>query len=123
MSTGRIETRMVPPEEWGALKDIAKERGCALPTLPEQAGFLASFDGGALAGVLAVETVFHFPFLWVAPESRGRGTALALARDADALIPEGHSAVVLADRDSVARVMARLGGTDRGTFRLIRKDY
>lgn len=121
-----MKTRILTPEEWpliapllgGTFRD-------AMPTDPNQSAFHAAFDGERLAAFLNIETVYHFNDLYVAPAYRQTSIAWRLMKEADSLLQQvpGSSAIVLTDEPRVARLTIRLGATDRGLWRMYRKDY
>lgn len=117
----------LPFESWGLVEPFV--RGTfrdGMPTNPDQTTFLTAIDKERLAGFVHIETLFHVNSIYVAEEYRNTGLVWELMRETDAIFREqcqGYSACVLTDEPAVARYLKRMGATDRGVWRYLRKDY
>lgn len=120
-----IETLALPQEYWGLLEAVV--RGTfrdEMPTDPRQSTFRASFDGKRLAGFVHIESLYHVNLIYAAPEYRHTGLVWKMMEDVDRILTgTGHSGIVLTDEPGVARYLKKLGATDRGVWRYLRKDY
>lgn len=118
------QIRLLGPEEWPLVEPVVRDVfRDALPATPAQGGFLAAFDGSALAGQVQFETLFRIFNLHVAESYRGRGVARLLGEAAARMVPADFSACVLTDEPALVRWAKRYGGRDVGRLHFLRRDY